>query len=429
VNELATVLAPMAEKAQSEALESQVDINLPDIERSVSEITNALAPMAKEIQLSEQPLESQVKLNVPEIERSVSELVAVLVPTSQNTSTSSEVTTKKRMQVTEIERSVTDPSAGLIPMSQDNTSSRKILENQPSLELNVPEIERSISELSTALTSFDSDIGKKSQPSEEISDSKTQVVEVPNQVHEEERDEKEENQKVTKTKLVDQTHPYELPSLPTNPCAFAKDILPLSGRAIISLEESPVLVDPLSELPQLPCVDSRTATPSPQHETPKTIDTEKFASLPFLTKSSRTPIVGTLKSDTKNGSDGGEVKASTPSEQKPEEETAEKVDAPATASSSLIENSHAAPTDIKYKEVVLRALKEDLVKAYKAVLKVEGGGISDEKLGSLLLWLGIPEVSVNKHVRRILKRKRKSGKPSRQTNLKNILRYLTYVFA
>jgi len=434
VNELATVLAPMAEKAQSEVLESQVDINLPDIERSVSEITNALAPMAKDDQFSEQPLKNQGKLNVPEIERSVTELVSVLVPISQDAPTSAELKAKKRtveLDVPETERSGTKLS-DLVPVSLDPTTSGVILENKPPLKLNVPEIERSVSELATVLTSFDPEIGNETQPSKETFDNKAKKTEVSNQLHEEEQDHKEEEQKVRKLKLAHQTHTYELPSLPTNPPVLTKEVLPLDGHVILSVEDSPALVDPLSELPQLPCVDSITATPSPQHEIPKTLNTEKFASLPFLTKSSRQKIAGTLsiKTDTKNKGTDIEVKTSTsPQQNLPEEETTETSGAPASSSPSLRVNSHAASTDIKCKEVVLRALKEDLVRAYKAVLKVDGGGISDEKLGSLLLWLGIPEVSVNKHVRRIVRRKRKSGKPSRQTSLKNILRYLNYVFA
>lgn len=72
----------------------------------------------------------------------------------------------------------------------------------------------------------------------------------------------------------------------------------------------------------------------------------------------------------------------------------------------------------------LLAVQRDLVRGYKEVVTSEGG-ISDAKLGALLLWLGVPRVSVERHVRRILRR---PGKIKSRTNLRGILRYFNRVF-
>jgi len=72
----------------------------------------------------------------------------------------------------------------------------------------------------------------------------------------------------------------------------------------------------------------------------------------------------------------------------------------------------------------LLSVQRDLVRGYKEVVTSEGG-ISDAKLGALLIWLGVPRVSVERHVRRILRR---PGKMKTRTNLKGILKYFNRVF-
>jgi len=72
----------------------------------------------------------------------------------------------------------------------------------------------------------------------------------------------------------------------------------------------------------------------------------------------------------------------------------------------------------------LISVQRDLVRGYKEVVSSEGG-ISDAKLGALLIWLGVPRSSVERHVRRILRR---PGKMKSRTNLKGILKYFNRVF-
>jgi len=72
----------------------------------------------------------------------------------------------------------------------------------------------------------------------------------------------------------------------------------------------------------------------------------------------------------------------------------------------------------------LISVQRDLVRGYKEVVTSEGG-ISDAKLGALLIWLGVPRGSVERHVRRILRR---PGKMKSRTNLKGILKYFNRVF-
>lgn len=454
VTELATVLAPMAEDAQSKVLESSVDINLPDIEKSVSEITTALTPLAKGIQYNEEPLvESQVELNVPEIEKSVTELAAVLAPMAQDTPTDGKIINKKSLvELNLIQRSVTELSAVLAPMSKTTATGGKIVESKLPEELNVPEIERSVSELTTVLTSFDSHVDE-TQTCEIISGPKTQD-ELRKQFQGEVQNHQKKKQ-VAKNEEVakeaDQEPRIEKFQLPTRlapPSDLKADVPRVVGGAVISVEERSLLAKTPDEVPQLCSVDTSVLKPSSQHQSSKISNIGKFASLPVVRKTSTPASSNTLsmKSDTKKSNGVVDVKPDTPPQRNPPQgQTTEKAaiekeikpqrknepsipaDVPATSSS--IVKGHVASSNIPCNNVVLRAVKEDLVKAYKAILKPEGGGISDAKLGSLLLWLGVPKVSVNRHVRRILRRKRKSGKASKQTSLKNILRYLNYVFA
>jgi len=539
VTELASVLAPMAEKAQSNVTRNQGTINISDIVRSVSEITNALAPLAKENQSNQESLESQVKLNVPEIEKSptelelnvpeieksVTELVAALVPMAHKKMAAKEVEAEKQpveLDVPEIERSVTEISAVLTP-KPENTSTNSKIEAQAPVEIQVPEIQQSVSELTIALTSLDPQKGKEAQLKEKIVDEEPREVKMPNppqKMPDQPQEKQQEEQVETVTKPEAKIDQDELVTQQTIPPSLPKNIVRLDGKPVNSVDERPQSVELMIEVPQLPLVDLSTVPTTHQHEKPKTLTRGKTDSLQFLANSpppatagnsnksdikeggdcvdpvpvtepqqntvlgnptekaevpatpcpsivsnesytnksgegvdvslnappketmafgksaekadvpiTSCPSILSDKSDTKKSEGVADVRSKIPpQEDLPQVERAEKADVSPTPCTSIV-NSQAASTDINSKDVILRTVKEDLVRAYKEILKVEGGGISDERLGSLLLWLGIPKVSVNRHVRRIIRRKRKSGKPSRQTSLKNILRYFNYVLA
>jgi len=539
VTELASVLAPMAEKSQSNVARNQGTINISDIVRSVSEITNALAPLAKENQSNQESLESQLKvnvpeiekssteveLNVPEIEKSVTELVAALVPMAHKKVTAKEVEADKQpmeLDVPEIERSVTELSAVLAPKPEDTSTNGKIEAQKTPVVSKVPEIQKSVSELTTVLTSLDPPIGKEAQPNEKIVEKEPQEAKTnqPQKMPDQPQENQQEEQVETVTKPEAKVDQDELLKQQTIPPSLPKNIVRLDGKPVNSVDEGPESVELMIEVPQLPLVDLSTSPTPHQNEKPKTLTRGKPDSLQFLANSPPPAIAGiSNKSDTKEGDDcvavipankpqqnvllgnpaekaevpatscisivsnksyttksGGGVNVSLstpPQETMPFEKPDEKADVPVTSCPSILSdksdakksegiadvrpkilpqedlpqvessektvvsptsctsivNSQAASTDINSKDVILRAVKEDLVRAYKEILKVEGGGISDERLGSLLLWLGIPKVSVNRHVRRIIRRKRKSGKPSKQTSLKNILRYFNYVLA
>jgi len=540
VSELASVLAPMAEKAQLNLVRNEGTINISEIVRSVSEITNALAPLAKENQSNQEPLESQVKvnvpekekssteleLNVPEIEKSVTELVAALVPMAPKKITAKEVKADKQpveLDVPEIERSVTELSAVLVPKPEDTSTNGKIEAQKTPVESKVPEIHKSESEHTTALTSLDPPIGKDAQPNEKNVDKEPQEAKIPNQpqkMPDQPKENQQEEQVETVTKPEAKIDQAELLTQQTIPPSLPKNIVRLDDKPVNSVDDGPQSVELMIAVPKLPLVDLSTSPTPHQDEKPNILTRGKPDSLQFLANSPPPAIEGiSNKSDTKEGHDcidvipatkpqqnmllgnsaekaevpatscpsivsnksytnksGGGVEVSLnapPQETMPSGKPAEKADVPVTSCPSImsdksdekksdgiadvkpkilpqealpqvelaekgdvsptscasIVSSQAASTDINSKDVILRAVKEDLVRAYQEILKVEGGGISDERLGSLLLWLGIPKVSVNRHVRRIIRRKRKSGKPSRQTSLKNILRYFNYVLA
>jgi len=85
-------------------------------------------------------------------------------------------------------------------------------------------------------------------------------------------------------------------------------------------------------------------------------------------------------------------------------------------------SQHPLPSMLSKERLI--SVQRDLVRGYKEVVTSEGG-ISDAKLGALLIWLGVPRGSVERHVRRILRR---PGKMKSRTNLKGILKYFNRVF-